>query len=193
MRGTGLRWSLAQSREEEEGTEGIPMARNTPKRNRLDQTAAEQKLVEGMSKHEQTIPSFVLAGGPVATKDIIAIVQTLIDSAASVDAARAHWQSMVKADRDQRDKVKKFMQVLRQALLAAFAGSAETLEDFGLTVRKERVTTWEQQSAAVAKARATRAARQAREGKGDAGIGGERATRVPVSRAVVPVPSARRI
>ena len=135
------------------------MARNTPKRNRLDQTAAEQKLVDGMSKHEQTIPSFVLAGGPVATKDIIAIVQTLIDSAASVDAARANWQSMVKADRDQRDKVKKFMQVLRQALLAAFAGSAETLEDFGLTVRKEHVMTWEQQSAAVAKARATRAAR----------------------------------
>lgn len=54
-----------------------------------------------------------------------------------MNAARANWQSMIKADREQRDKVKEFMQVLRQALLVAFAGLAETLEDFGLTVRKE--------------------------------------------------------
>ncbi|MGO9832803.1 MAG: hypothetical protein ACLP1X_01170 [Polyangiaceae bacterium] len=149
------------------------MPSNTPKKNRSDQTAAEQKLIDAMSKYEQTIPSFVIAGGPVTTKDIISVVQTLIDSASYVDATRAQWQRAVKADRAQRDKLKKFMSVLRQALMVAFAGSVDTLEEFGLTPRKPAAVTREERVAAAAKAKVTRAARYVRD--------------------PVPVPSPRRI
>jgi hypothetical protein len=149
------------------------MPSNTPKKNRSDQSAAEQKLIEAMSKYEQTIPSFVIAGVPMTTQDIIAVVQTLIDSANCVHATRAEWQRAVKADSDHRDKLKKFTAVLRQALMVAFAGSVDTLEEFGLTPRKPAVVTREERVAAAAKAKVTRAARCVRE--------------------FVPVPSPRRI
>jgi hypothetical protein len=43
------------------------MASNTPMKNRLDQVAAEQKLVDGLNKHAQAITSFVTikSGAPL--------------------------------------------------------------------------------------------------------------------------------
>jgi hypothetical protein len=66
--------------QEEERGEAVIMGNNTPKKNRPDQVAAEQKLADGMNKHAATITSIVIAGATMTTKDILATLQTLINS-----------------------------------------------------------------------------------------------------------------
>ena len=135
------------------------MASNSPKKNRPEQSAAEQKLIDGFNKHAQTITSFVIAGATMQAKDIISNLQALIASATTVQTTRATWQSAVKADKGERTKLQTFVSGVKQALLVAFAGSIDTLADFGLTARKVAVRTPEEKLAAAAKAKATREAR----------------------------------
>jgi hypothetical protein len=63
----------------------------------------------------------------VTTKDIITNLRTLIASANTVESTRTTWQNAVKADKDERAKLKAFVSSVEQALLLAFAGSIETL------------------------------------------------------------------
>jgi len=165
------------------------MASNTPKPNRTDQSAAEQKLIDGLNKHAQTITSFVIAGVTMPTKDIITNLQTLIDSAKSVQTTRATWQNTVKSDISERAKLKTFVSGLKQALLVAFAGSVDTLADFGLTGRKVRVVTPAEKTAAAIKAKATRAARHTVGKKVKAAIKGTVPTTVPAAPAAPSAPT----
>lgn len=135
------------------------MGTNVPKPNRNSEAAAEQKLIDGLNKHAQAIQSIMIAGVSMTTKDVIAHLQARIDTADAVETARATWQNTVKTDKADRAKAKTFVSAVRQAILVAFAGSIDTLADFGLTPRKQVVRTPEQKSASAAKALATRAAR----------------------------------
>ena len=131
------------------------MGTNTPKKNRNDQTAAEQTLIDGFNKHAATIPSIVIAGASDTTKDIVATLQSRIDSAKAALSTRATWQTAVQADRTMRDKTKTFVSGLKQALLVAFAGQIDTLADFGLT------------AAQTARRDARGETRRGRQGQGD--------------------------
>ena len=159
------------------------MGSNTPKKNRNDETAADQNLIDGLNKHAATIPSIVIGGASITTKDIVATLQSRIDSAKAAPSTRATWQAAVQADRAERDKTKTFVSGLRQALLVAFAGQVDTLADFGLTARKPRVVTPEQKLAAAAKAKATRAARHTMGKKQKAAIKGTVAPTAPAPAA----------
>jgi hypothetical protein len=189
MRSTVPRNKPVTVNEEREREEGSPMASNTPKKNRTDQIASEQKLSDGLSKHAQTITSIVIGGTAMTTKDIIATLQTLIASANTVQSAKATWQSTIKADQDERTKLKTFVSGLKQALLVAFAGSIDTLADFGLTARKVRVLTPEQKTAAAAKAKATRAARHTVGTKQKKAIKGTVPTTAPAAPTTAPMPT----
>jgi hypothetical protein len=128
--------------------------------NRTQQQTVDQKLIDGLKKHEQTLTFLVIGGTSLKTVDLIGILQARIDSANTAVSTRATWQTGVKADQDERAKTKTIVSGLRQALLVAFAGSIDTLADFGLKPRKQPAPrTPEQKAAAVAKAKATRAAR----------------------------------
>jgi hypothetical protein len=189
MRSTVPRNKPVTVNEEREREEGSPMASNTPKKNRTDQIASEQKLSDGLNKHAQTITSIVIGGTAMTTKDIIATLQTLIASANTVQSAKATWQSTIKADQDERTKLKTFVSGLKQALLVAFAGSIDTLADFGLTARKVRVLTPEQKTAAAAKAKATRAARHTVGTKQKKAIKGTVPTTAPAAPTTAPMPT----
>jgi len=165
------------------------MAANTQKNNRLSQSASEQKLIDGLTKHAQTITSFVIGGVTMQTKDIITNLQALIASASAVQTSRATWQNNVKSDKAERDKLKTFVSGLKQALLVAFAGSIDALADFGLTARKPRVLTPEQKTAAAAKAKATRAARHTLGTKQKAAIKGTVPTTTPATPSPAPAPA----
>ncbi len=133
----------------------------TPKdnNNRTKQQNADQKLIDGVTKHAATIPTVVIGGSSYTTAAIIAVLQQRLTASKASQATRATWQNAVKADKDERASTKAFVSGLRQALQVAFAGSIDSLADFGLTPRKPRVITPEQKTAAAAKAKATRAAR----------------------------------
>jgi hypothetical protein len=64
------------------------MGSNTPKPNRNDQTAADQTLAAGLTKNAATIPSIMIGGVSVATKDIVAALQARTVTAKAVMSAR---------------------------------------------------------------------------------------------------------
>jgi hypothetical protein len=133
------------------------MSTNT--NNRTTQQLSVQKLIDGLNKHSQTIASLVIGGTSLTTAAIIANLQERLATANAAQSTRATWQNAVKADKDERAKMKTFLSGLRQALSVAFAGSIEALADFGLVARKKPVITPEKKAAATAKAKATREAR----------------------------------
>jgi hypothetical protein len=135
------------------------MGTNTPKKNRTDETAADQKLIDGLNKHAATITSLVIGGVTMATKDIITTLQARITASQTAQSTRATWQAAVVADHAERAKTKTFASGLRQALMVAFSGQVDALADFGLTARKAVVLTPAEKLARNAKAKATRAAR----------------------------------
>jgi hypothetical protein len=126
---------------------------------RSDQQAADQRLFDGLTKHAQTLPSFLVSGAPVKTADLLATLQTRLAVAKPVDSDRAAWLTAVQAYRDERAKSDALVSGVRQALHVMFAGSIETLADFGLSPRKVSVVSPETKVAAAAKAKATREAR----------------------------------
>jgi hypothetical protein len=156
--------------------------------NRSQQQDGDQKLIDGLNKHGQTITSLMIQGASHPTAAIIAVLQERIDSAKTVVLSKATWQADVKADRDERAKTKAFVSGLRQALQVAFAGSIDTLADFGLKPRKARAPrTPEQKAAASAKAKATRAARHTMGSKQKAMVKGAAPQAVPPT---APAPTA---
>ena len=69
-RGMVLRSGALIQTKRVKGKEVVIMGINTPKKNRNDETTADQNLVDGLGKHASTIPAFVVGGATVATKDI---------------------------------------------------------------------------------------------------------------------------
>jgi nucleoid DNA-binding protein len=156
--------------------------------NRVAQQDADQKLIDGLKKHSQTLPSLMIAGTSHPTAAIIAMVQARIDARNVSVSSRATWQTDVKADHDERAKTKALVSGLRQALLVAFAGSIDGLADFGLKPRKTRTArTPEEKAAAAAKAKATRALRHTMGSKQKAKV---KATAPQAAPATPPSPAA---
>jgi hypothetical protein len=162
------------------------MGTNTPKKNRTDQTLADQKLIDGLTKHASTITALVIGGTSLTTSEIVAKLKTLIDTANAASTTRATWQAAVKADKDARAASRAFVSGLKQALLVAFAGQIDALADFGLTGRKTTVLTPEQKTAAAAKRAATRIARHTMGKVAKSKITGETA---PAAKPVTPAPA----
>ena len=87
------------------------MGNNTPKNNRIDQTTSKQSLIAGFTKHASGLTSMAILGATQTTKDIVATLQSLIDSARAVRARpgsrqklnRKDWPSWDKAPRHATD------------------------------------------------------------------------------------------
>jgi hypothetical protein len=162
-----------------------------PRVNRSQQQAGDQSLIDGLQKHASTLSSLTFGGTSNPTAAIIAVLQARIASANTVLPARATWQATVQADRDELAKTQAFVSGLRQALQLAYAGSIDTLADFGLKPRRHPAPrTPEQKAAAVAKAKATRAARHTMGSKQKAKVKGTVAPTAPATPPTAPAPTA---
>ena len=135
------------------------MASNLPKKNRTDQMLADQRLIDGFTRHAAIVTSVVIDGVVMSSKDIIAMLQARIAASQAATTARATWQALVVADEAEHARTRTATAGLRQAMMVAFGRQLDTLADFGLAPRKVRVQTPDQKIAATAKAKATRAAR----------------------------------
>jgi hypothetical protein len=147
--------------------------------NRIVQQAADQKLVDGFTRHEAEIGSVLIDGKKVSPADVIAAAQSRIAASKAADAAKATWQTAVKADKDVRASTRVFMTQVRQAVLVMFASSIDTLAEFGLVPRKQHAVKPPTKVVAAAKAKATREAR---------GTKGKR-QKAKIKGAVVPPPA----
>ncbi len=130
-----------------------------PRSNLSQQQAADDKLTAGLTKHQATLSSFVLGGKTVQVSEVLTTLQSRRNTGATAITARAAWHAAVAADRTQRTQSNPLVANVKQSLHAMFAGSIDTLADFGLTPRKVPVVSPEVKVAAAAKAKATRAAR----------------------------------
>jgi hypothetical protein len=135
------------------------MGTNTPKPNRSSRTNANQKLVDGLNKHQSVLASMVVNGVPLTAAQAVSKLDEIIAAADLAVTARAAWLAAVTADITERTSTATFVAGVRQAILVAFHGQVDVLADFGLTTRKAVVRTPEQKQEAAAKAKATRAAR----------------------------------
>jgi hypothetical protein len=129
------------------------------KTNRLEQQANDQALINGLKKHQSTLPSVLVGGTALPTATVIAALQARIDAANAIVATKATWQAAVAGAREEQAKSGALLLKVRQALQLAFDGNVDTLADFGLAPRKPRVVSTTTKVAAATKAKATRAAR----------------------------------
>jgi len=148
------------------------MGINTPKKNRIDRNTADQTLIAGFSKHGSAISGMMIAGAAQTTQEIVAALQSRIDSAKTALSTKATWQAAIRSDAALHDATRTYVSAVRQGLLIGFAGQLDTLADFGLTARAKHVATPEEKIAAAAKAKATRAARHTLGSKQKAAIKG---------------------
>jgi hypothetical protein len=158
--------------------------------NRSQSQAADASLSTGLVKHEPTLASFTIAGATVKTTDLITILQNRQNSAKAVESTRAIWQAAVAADRSLRAQSNATVSGVKQALHVMFAGSLDTLADFGLTPHKPFVVSPAVKIASAAKAKATRTARHTMSTKQKAGIKGALDGVNLVVTAQPPAPSA---
>jgi len=151
--------------------------------NRDVQNTADQKMIDGLTAKQQSLPSFTFGNATHTTVDIIANLQERIKAADAADLTRAAWQTAVKANRDLQANTAPMISGVRQSLQTMFAGSIDTLAEFGLKPRKTRAAlTAEEKVAMVQKATATRKARNTMGPKQKAKIKGT----VPATAPVTP-------
>jgi hypothetical protein len=135
------------------------MASNKPKRNRAHKTLADERLIDGLNRHPQWFPSFAIGGAMMTTQTVIALLQSRIDASKATVAAQAAWLALLHAENQERTRTDAAVAGLKQVVLVAFAGQIDALADFGLSPRKARVLSPEQQLLATARGKATRLAR----------------------------------
>jgi hypothetical protein len=133
---------------------------------------SDDNLNVGLTKHESTLTSFMIAGKTVRSVDVITALQSRKNTGTAAASAKATWQASVAADRSELAQTRALVSGVKQSLQVMFAGSADALADFGLTPRKPRVVSPAAKVVAAAKAKATRAARHTQGPKQKGGIKG---------------------
>ena len=136
------------------------------KNNHATQTAADQSLIDGFTKHAATLLTMLVGGSTVKTSDLVTVLQARIAVIKAAIAAKAALMAAVAAMNAELAKTAALVSGARQALKVAFAGQADQLGDFGLQPPKVRTPpTAEAKALAAAKALATRRANHPNAGK----------------------------
>ena len=161
------------------------------KSNHIQQQTADQNLINGLTKHESVLSSFLVGGTSFKTSDVITALQARLAAANTAQSTRATWQAAVKANATERASTQTLVSGVRQQVQVMFGGSIDTLADFGLKTRKVRTDpTPEEKVAAAAKAKATRAARHTMGTKQKKSVKGTVTTIVAPTSPVASPPAA---
>ena len=156
------------------------------KSNHASQTAADQSLIDGFTKHAATLITLLVGGSTVKTSDLVTVLQARIAVIKAAIAAKAALMAAVAAMNAQIAKTAALVSGARQALKVAFAGQADQLGDFGLQPPTVRTPlTAEQKAQAAAKALATFRANHP-----NAGAGNKKSKVTPVAAAPAAAPVA---
>ncbi|HZU82221.1 MAG TPA: hypothetical protein VE987_04860 [Polyangiaceae bacterium] len=127
--------------------------------NRTSTQARDAQVIAGIQKHLQNVPSIPLGGSAYTPADLAKLVQSRIDSAATVTAAKAAWHATVVSHEALNTKLTPTVRSLRQYVINVYGATSPVLADFGFAPPKTATRTPEEKAAAAAKAKATRAAR----------------------------------
>ena len=125
------------------------------------ESALAEKLIAGTKKHFSNAGSLTFGSGTFTPAEIESSLQTLVDLRKAVDDAKAATKAKVADEAARSAPLRSHMAAFGAYVKATFAGSPDVLADFGLKPKKARAPlTIDQQAAAAAKRKATRAARR---------------------------------
>jgi hypothetical protein len=129
-------------------------------------------LIAGTQKHSPN-GQLTLGGEAFTAQTLIQTLQSLGDALSTGDTAKASWQDALKNLADVKAKVRPLLGAYRSWVVATHGNAPATLADFGITPPKARTPlSADQKAAAVAKRKATRAARHTLGPKQKKGIKG---------------------
>jgi len=170
----------------------------TLKTNRVQQLAAEQRLIDGTNQFLSHQPSLPVGSQTMTPTEIVQVFQDRIATGKAAIAADDARKAAVKADRDERAKTAPFVHAFKRIVIGMFLQSPDTLGVFGLQAPKIGKKTAANKAAAVVKVAATKKARgpigrkQRAAVKAPAPTAGspQAASAAPTPAAPAPVPAA---
>ena len=145
----------------------------SPNPTRITQQAADQKLVDGLTKHASIIASLYVGGTSLTNAVLVSKLQALIAAVNATNTARAALHAAVLAEQQLQAGSAQFVTDVRQTILAMFSTQTDVLADFGLAPRKKPVVSPQAKVASAAKAAATRKARGTKSKKQLAEVSGD--------------------
>jgi hypothetical protein len=119
-----------------------------------------KQLIAGTSKHLANVTQVMVAGGSFTPTQVTERLQALVNLRTDVDAAKASTKAKLAAEKTDMAPLRTFMGAFVTFVKAAYGTSPDVLADFGLHPKARTPQTVEAKTAAAAKRKATRAARQ---------------------------------
>jgi hypothetical protein len=165
------------------------MATTNIKEKKVAVLGRDAKIVDGIQKHLQGVPSLPLAGATYSPADLVKLIESRASQVAAVDTANATWHAAVAAEKELSTKLAAVTQGLRQYVLNAFGAASPVLADFGFTATVRKPLTPEENVARAAKAKATRAARHTMGKVQKKKVTGTSAAAAPAATAPAPAAS----
>jgi hypothetical protein len=153
-----------------------------------------KQLIAGTEKHLTAATQVNVVGQSLSPAEITTKLQSLVTLRANVEAARASINEMLATEAAQMPALRTLMSAYVAHIKAAYVGSPGVLADFGINLKSRVPLTVEGKAAAVAKRKATRAARhtmgkqQKKAIKGD--VSGVLVTPITAARPTVAAPSS---
>jgi hypothetical protein len=135
------------------------VANGNNKGTKVDLQAAYQSLIAGLLAFFQSNDPFALATGDMTRDQVIALFQKFVLAVETTKASNVVWRGNVQAERVIEQTAAPVRAGLTGILKAKFGKSGTQLLKFGITPTKAVAKTTAVMTAAVAKAKATRAAR----------------------------------
>jgi len=124
------------------------------------ETSLAEQLIAGTKQHLSNVSSLMLESGTFTPAQIESSLQTLVDLRKAVNDAKAAVKAKIADEHDRAPLLRSHMAALAAYVKVAFSKSPDVLADFGLKPKKVKTPlTIEQQAAADAKRKATRAMR----------------------------------
>ena len=93
----------------------------------------DMQIIQAIQKDLQNVPSLLLGGTTYTPGSLAAFIQSRINTADAVFAAKANWLDAVKAYQAINREAKPVVRDLRNFLMGAFGESSPVLADFGFT------------------------------------------------------------
>jgi hypothetical protein len=127
------------------------------KNSRIDTLAADQAMVDGITKNQSKLPASITVGSTVTTPQaMITVFQGRVTAAKAVIAAEAASSAAVKANNTERANTAALVLAWKQLITAMYKNSPDVLGDYGLAVPKVAQKTAAVKAKAAAKGAATR-------------------------------------
>ena len=126
---------------------------------KVDLQTSYLALIAGLLAYYQPDDEFLLEAGVMTRNELIASFQTFVASAETTKTSYLAWRADVQSERNAEQAVAPQRAGVKSILVGRFGKSGTQLATFGFDPAKAAVKSTASKTAAVAKAKATRAAR----------------------------------